>query len=440
MRVTIYRGGAQPQTLAAPCIIAFRPGYRYRLQLGGMKDEPKLTLSPSLDVLGSLRLTSGMKAADYPATLLFTDDDFAMVRAGSVVNKVVVLERPETALPVATRADQPLEITVPPNRDPLQDAQDRGRPLLVLHMGERDVTPQEMQAQGIPGTMLLPGEKVLPPPRDPPCLPWWCYPLVDPLAGQSSPADEVCFHDGGDGGLRAGIGPDGKLVGLDPSDTVAQYIDSRGNKKIAISNRVCFCVPRYLIIRTAITTASNSVRTNTGDTRLVQAPRQTQTTVGSVEREWGTRPGGLLGRTRPSGITNIEQTQVVGKMEGLLLVSHVVYTGHVTGRCPEPTLAEPSDKPLVIIKWPDHCDPQLGDVVTFFIRYRNQGLRPITGIVVSDSLTTRLEYVPGSARTDRDALFTTTPNEAESAVLRWEITAPLPPGQSGTVSFQARVR
>ena len=106
--------------------------------------------------------------------------------------------------------------------------------------------------------------------------------------------------------------------------------------------------------------------------------------------------------------------------------------------CAPPEIAE--CKPLVICKWPDKCDLQLGDLVTFYLRYKNEGSHPITGVVVSDSLTARLEYVPNSARSDRDALFTTTPNEADSSVLRWEITGALPGGQTGTVCFQARVR
>ena len=120
-------------------------------------------------------------------------------------------------------------------------------------------------------------------------------------------------------------------------------------------------------------------------------------------------------------------------------MDQVQYTGKVSGSCPPPE-AELCEKPLVIIKWPDKCDPHLGDTVTFFIRYKNQGQKAISNIVVNDSLTARLEYVGGSARADRDALFTATPNEAESMLLRWEITQPLPPGEAGTVTFQARVR
>ena len=59
---------------------------------------------------------------------------------------------------------------------------------------------------------------------------------------------------------------------------------------------------------------------------------------------------------------------------------------------------------------------------------------------MSDSLAPRFEYVKGSTRTDRDALFTTQPNEAGSAVLRWEFTGALQPHEHGLISFEVRVR
>jgi len=434
-----------------PCVVAFRPGYRYRIELSDLPEHlrpkaaapagmaaPPVTVCPSLDVMGSLRL-GGIHPWAHPATIFFTEGDFATVRTGAVVTKVIVLERPETAVPVATTCDQPFELTVPPNRDPLLEAQQRGRPLVVLRMGDSQSSPQELAAQGVPGTVLLPGDSVLPPPRDPPCLPWMCYPFADPRSGLPGPEDEICFHDGGDGGQPAAIRPDGKLVGLDPSDTVAQYIDSRGNSKIAVSNKVCLCVPRFLLVRTAITTSSNTTSTGPGDTRIAQAPAKSELKMVPLEHHQDTNLGALASRQKLSGLVNLQQTQVVGQSEGLVIYANAEGTGHITGKCAEPEPAE-CDNPLVIFKWPDKCEPQLGDVVTFYIRYKNQGHRPITGVVVSDSLTARLEYVPASARSDRDGLFTTTPNEADSAVLRWEITGSLPPGQIGTVCFQARVR
>jgi hypothetical protein len=61
-------------------------------------------------------------------------------------------------------------------------------------------------------------------------------------------------------------------------------------------------------------------------------------------------------------------------------------------------------------------------------------------VAVTGSLSPRLEYVPGSAQSDRTAVFTTQDNGAGSVILRWEISGWLLPGQSGVVRFQARVR
>jgi uncharacterized repeat protein (TIGR01451 family) len=82
----------------------------------------------------------------------------------------------------------------------------------------------------------------------------------------------------------------------------------------------------------------------------------------------------------------------------------------------------------------------VGDVVTFYLKYTNRAGRPITEIVVADNLTPRLEYVAGSTRTDRESVFTIQPNAVGSSVLRWEFPGALPPGQSGLISFQVRVR
>jgi hypothetical protein len=55
-------------------------------------------------------------------------------------------------------------------------------------------------------------------------------------------------------------------------------------------------------------------------------------------------------------------------------------------------------------------------------------------------LSARLEYVPGSAQSDRPSNFTTVENEVGSVIVRWELPGTLLPGQSGVVKFKAKVR
>jgi uncharacterized repeat protein (TIGR01451 family) len=142
---------------------------------------------------------------------------------------------------------------------------------------------------------------------------------------------------------------------------------------------------------------------------------------------------------RPSGVENVVRTAVVGRVElGPEVVIGVVETRDLTVCCNE--VPAPPDKPLVLIKCCDATCANPGDVITFVLKYSNHGGRPITDVAVTDSLAGRLEYVPGSAESDRDAVFTTQENEAGSVILRWEIGGRLMPGESGRLRFKARVR
>jgi uncharacterized repeat protein (TIGR01451 family) len=442
MMVTFYRGGAKGRTLTAPFSVGLRPGYIYRLQIGNVARFPGLLFFPTLEVRGSLQPAHHVNPADFPATLTFTDDDFRAIEGESLVTKAVVLERPELALPVASRADHPIELAVPAGRDPIGDAGERGRVLLILRMGQRDWSEAELAAQGLPGTVLLPGEKGLTVPPVPPWFPWQCVPvlLYDPLHGPEHASAEMCIPDGGDSGLRAGYDADGRLRGLDPTDTVAEYEDSQGRRRIAVSNRVCICVPRYLVLRGETRSAARLALVGPEGARVVQAGSLLRTQQAALVERQREHAGAVGARQRPSRAETALGTAVFGQLEGLHVVGTVRGPGAVTAPCKGPEEEAPPERPLLLIKWPDRCAALVGDVITFFLRYHNQGGRPITNVVVSDSLAARYEFLSGSNRSDRAGTFTTQPNEDGSLILRWEMNDPLPPGESGTVSFQVRVR
>jgi uncharacterized repeat protein (TIGR01451 family) len=370
-------------------------------------------------------------------------------------------------------------------------------------MGQRQFTPEEMERQAIPGTMLLPGESTLSPPATQPCIPMEGALLFDPILGPRCPEEE-CLQDGGDGGQPAGIDGDGRLQGLDPADTIAEYSDSRGQRRIAVSNRVCICVPRFVIVRGEVGLAGVSAQVGPGDTTLVERRQFFETRQGSentqqTEHLAGMRvrqrlsaafnseilgrvnrlevlhgyhmdigPADLLGTkalikltraqrarlqkqiefaqqmSEPYSLGGIAQVelgpQAVGRVQGLKVVGSLQEVRDLTVTCHEAPVPPPPDKPLVLHKWADRQSAKLGDVVTFFLRFSNQGGKPITDVAVSDSLTPRLEYIPGSAKSDRDAVFTLQQNEAGSVILHWEINGSLLPGSRGVVSFRARVR
>jgi uncharacterized repeat protein (TIGR01451 family) len=439
-KLTVYRGSDKGQTIELPATLGFRPGYAYRLAVSDMDAFPSQAFFPSLDVRGTLALVPKMRNADFPAHIHFTEDEFAKVIRGSHIKKVVTLERPDSALPLASKPDEPIEIPLPPGRDPYREAAERGQPLIVYQLGQRTLTPQELAAMAIPGTVLLPGEKVLGAPRVPPLFPWALCPVYDPLHGPRHPSEFVTIWDGGDSGLPAGITRDGKLKGLDPTDTVAEYTDSKGMKKLAVSNRVGLCVPRFLVIKTELNMAAQTARQSPGSAQARQAPSSSVGQMNLKEQSQQQTAEALGSKLKLSGVFNTLGTSVTGRVRGVEIKTNLRSTESVQAVATRPPQAEPPDGPLLIIKWPDKTCVNVGDIVTFYLKYSNTGAQPISNVVVSDSLSPRFEYVKGSTKTDRDAMFTTQANEAGSEVLRWEFTGDLPPREHGLISFQVRVR
>ena len=93
-----------------------------------------------------------------------------------------------------------------------------------------------------------------------------------------------------------------------------------------------------------------------------------------------------------------------------------------------------------VMKIASSCAARPGEVVDFLIRFDNIGTQRTENVTIVDNLTPRLEYIPETAQCSLPAKFSTQPNEGDSLVLRWEITAPCLPGQGGVVRFRCRVR
>jgi uncharacterized repeat protein (TIGR01451 family) len=500
LRGTVYRGWPQGEDLYAPFLLGLRPGYVYRIQLSNFPDDPELTLFPSLEVIGTLQIPAKFRASDHPVPIVLSDRDIDRIKAGAVITKVILIEDPKRAAPLASDRNQPLEIEVPPTQDLMAAAREQGRPVLVVRMGAKPLSQAEMIAQGVPGTMLLSYDRVLPPPARPPQLAFVTVPLFDPLLGPRC-SEVECVHDGGDDGWPAGIGPGQRAGNVDPGDTVAEYTTSHDHRRLVCSNRVCLCAPRYVVARTEIVPVGHESVSAVSVHKLVQPQLQFQARVPVLQKLQNEQLEGYHGRLKPSAnlhvtgldrlvvrkvlhaavvesevasligtrriallteeqrtrlVRQIEFARALGGQQGVELVDQVAgpkvigqveATGLITTaqEAREVTIGCeqvpcPPEKPLHLYKWADRHSAQPGDLVTFTIKYGNHGGLPIRDVAVIDSLAARLEYVAGSAQSDRDAVFTLQENAAGSVQLRWEIAGRLLPGETGLVRFQARVR
>jgi uncharacterized repeat protein (TIGR01451 family) len=499
--LTVYQGGPFRRDLPTPGLLGLRPGYIYRVEITGLEGRPTVSLYPTLEVRGTLKVPPNLHAANFPATVALTEADLAAAQAGALVTKVIYLENPYRAEPVAQPPGGLLEFDLPPGEDLLERSRDFGRPVLVLRLGERQFSPEEMAGLAVPGTVLLPGDPYMPPAAGPPHLPFACWQWYDPRLGPLGPEEEYLF-DGGDHALKAGFDGQGGIGGVDPQDAVAEYVDSCGRRCLVCSNRVCLFAPRFAALRSVLPLGGYDVVLRVGNAKALANQLQVDVRWPPFQARQAEQPVGFEGRLRPSGTENVQRLirldlrevleaqqlnigpLAVVAVQGLARLTEVertlllrqiefaqeyngvqglkendslagpVILGHIQngpeviiGRAETRDLTVccdecpcPPDKPLVLVKCADKHAAQPGEVVTFTLRYSNHGGRPISGVAVVDSLTTRLEYIPGSAQSDRDAVFTVQENEAGSLLLRWEVSGVLQPGSSGILKFQARVR
>ena len=438
VRVTAYPATPIARTFEAPAVLGMRPGYIYRLELSTIPAYPGRSLFPEVEICGTIVPRPRMNYMDWQAPLLFTTGDIDRAMAGTMVTKIVYLEDPEKAIPADATRDAPIELTDDSVQEAVRTAIENGRLVAVIRLGDKVPSVELLRAMAIPGTILLPGETILRAPAVPPVIPYYACPLFDPILGPKGPKEE-CIVDGGDKLSPLGVGPRG-IGGLDPTDVGVEF-SVGGKRRVTTSNIVCICSPRFVVRKV-------DIGTNGVDARMAIAAHETRTTtvayrerVGPMSEIGRERPTELLGRRRPmaylaqlgpSSVTSSSRLAVIFQIDGVKEEASLVEPEEITG----PFLC-----PLRVTKSVDPSGPvPAGAVVTFTIEYRNTGTKPISDVVINDSLSGRLEYIPGSQETDRAANFTVSENEAGSAIVRWELPGALLPGQGGVVRFRARVR
>jgi len=447
--VTVTAPGAakitwQPHTAQAtetPGPVGLRPGYPYRFQISNLPGAGNTVLFPSIEVRGSLVPRPGLNdVSKHPVPVTLTEHDLARVLEGRLVTKVYYLEDPEQAAPVSGVAGEPLEGTAESEEEAIKEARRRGRPMLIFRVGERPYTKEELAIENVEGTLLLPGVRKLPVPARPPLFPFEGIIVYDPIIGARG-AGEECLKDGGDIGPRVGPNRDGDIGGLNPSDTAILFTTRLGTKAVA-SNRVCICVPRFAAARVESGPAGHHAIQAPEAHHRIRQPASLTWMVAPEETRGIEQIKALIGSKRASAMEMRQGPSALdywsGKPLGLSSIKGVAALAQVRG--PEEITAFPNCT-LILQKSIDPPHPEkIGDVVTVTLRYVNPTTEVMTDVIIADSLTTRLEYVEGSARSSRAATFTATPNEGRSTTLRWAIDGQLKPGESGTITFQVKIR
>jgi uncharacterized repeat protein (TIGR01451 family) len=314
-----------------------------------------------------------------------------------------------------------------------------------------------------------------------------CYGTTCPMPNFVGPPDEY-LCDGGDYGLPAAVRADWSVDGLEQEDAIAHYDTIDGRVVVTPSNRVCVYAPRFAAVRRVVNLMAHERRQLVDlaieETSPIDAVKA-QPVVSSVQRHavainLGERPASLF-RHREQA-TEVAQVIAPGEFYnsvGPYAYLTVIRTGEIVGtevvevkRIVEAAVAwngdqaaqvlisnkqavavvglkqpgivyqtdEPGDPRLRLIKCASKRDALPGEEVEFTLRFDNIGDQVIGNVTIIDNLTTRLEYVPDTARSTLAANFSTAPNGKGSNIMRWEIKEPLKPGAGGVLQFKCRVR
>ena len=299
------------------------------------------------------------------------------------------------------------------------------------------------------------------------------------------PQEFIC--DGGDHPPAATLRRDDSIAGLQPEDTVVHYTNQAGEIEFEASNRVCVYAPRFLSVRkiTGALAGGQAIGAAQMD-KPVGAVRVDQPLPGLVmtdtvelgHADVARRIDAMRERNRGVPIESVVQPEMAGEVLAALIgltIDEILslqdeqralldkyLLSAVTWELDEalevviedlmpPTLVrdervdgltiyEFPDGRLQICKLADRADALPGEIVNFAIRVENVGDAPVEDIVLTDNLTTRLEYVDGSQTCSGGAIFESFVNEGQSLRLQWKLTDKLRVGESVTIRFQCRVR
>jgi uncharacterized repeat protein (TIGR01451 family) len=314
-----------------------------------------------------------------------------------------------------------------------------------------------------------------------------CAIALDPYGPLPGPSDEY-LCDGGDFITPAGVTQDRKIVGLEPEDAVSHYDTADGRILVTPSNRVCIYAPRFAAVRRVVEVVAHEQPVFVNATLEEQSPAKARGALPpiaarqrkSLAVDLGQRPANLFRqREQAGGLENLQaaadvysslmpyanltiiRTGEVSAAEKVRLERSMQAAVTLTGvqapqvlfdvkmaqaeigvRQPGVIYATsgPTHPKLRLVKLASSGEALPGEEIEFTLRFDNIGDQVIGNVTIADNLTTRFEYVPGTAKSSVNADFITESNEVGSLVLRWEIKDPVKPGAGGILRFKVKVR
>ncbi|MEC9094091.1 MAG: hypothetical protein VX438_15385, partial [Planctomycetota bacterium] len=212
-------------------------GEVYRFKITMIEGFEGLELYPSVELVDRL-YPAREKYIDFSIPIHLSQQDLEDALNGQLLTKVIYLEDPNQALPVDEIENEQRSLIIGAGEDPLQEAENLGRPVAILRLGSRTPDKKGIENFGAPPVTDYSTLKQ--------------KPFGDGARWSSDgspwPQDEYLF-DGGDKNRKAKIGPDFSIKGLDIEDTIIHFDTLDGERRVTETNRVPIYSPRFASVQ-----------------------------------------------------------------------------------------------------------------------------------------------------------------------------------------------
>lgn len=111
-------------------------GKVYRFRVTNIRRHEGFEVFPTVEVINRMYPPKG-QATRFPIPIELTEDELAMALDGHFVTRVIYLENPKTALALPQDGKNQRYYEIAPDQDPIQVADELGRPMAILRMGSR---------------------------------------------------------------------------------------------------------------------------------------------------------------------------------------------------------------------------------------------------------------------------------------------------------------
>jgi len=173
--ISLAVGNQFVEPAAAPVRVGLLVGQVYRIRVTRIPLAEGVEVFPTIEIIDRLYAPNGQERR-FPIPIELTEDDLRLAAEGKFVTRVIYLEDPFRAVPVAEHEGHQGWFDVGPGRDPLAAADEMGRPVAIVRMGGRlpaaGEAPEEGFCFGSPPAQRYPSQvKQLPPPPPPKARP-----------------------------------------------------------------------------------------------------------------------------------------------------------------------------------------------------------------------------------------------------------------------------